>query len=320
MPEPPGPACEDPGRSWKPDTCLFLLILLIDKTKGPCQIAADIVARPGFLGGRMQETPIQQRPIGIFDSGVGGLSVFKEVRKLLPFEAITYFADSGNCPYGSKTREEVLFLARKHIEFLLGQHCKLIVIACNTITAVAIDHFRSEYGIPFIGMEPALKPAALQTRTKKIGVLATENTFNGRLFKQTFEKHANGLEVFIQPGYGLVELVEKGEQDSEAARHLLERYLIPMMEKGADTLVLGCTHYPFLKDMIEKVAGTRLAVIDPSDAVAAQTKRILMEYNLMSDSRHTPRLNFFTTGEKTMAESFLSFAVSCPFRLEQIGR
>ena len=267
----------------------------------------------------MQETPIQQRPIGIFDSGVGGLSVFKEVRKLLPFEAVTYFADSGNCPYGSKTREEVLLLARKHIEFLLVHHCKLIVIACNTITAVAIDHFRSEYGIPFIGMEPALKPAALQTRTKKIGILATENTFNGGLFKQTFEKHANGLDVFIQPGYGLVELVEQGEQNSEKARQLLERYLTPMMEKGADTLVLGCTHYPFLKDMIQQVAGTRLAVIDPSDAVAAQTKRILMEYGLISDSRRTPQLNFFTTGEKKMAERFFSLAVFGPFQLEQIG-
>ncbi len=279
----------------------------------------NFVAIPGFLGGRMQETPIQQRPIGIFDSGVGGLSVFKEVRKLLPFEAVTYFADSGNCPYGSKTREEVLLLARKHIEFLLVHHCKLIVIACNTITAVAIDHFRSEYGIPFIGMEPALKPAALRTRTKKIGILATENTFNGRLFKQTFEKHANGIDVFIQPGYGLVELVEKGEQNSEKARLLLERYLTPMMEKGADTLVLGCTHYPFLKDMIQQVAGTRLAVIDPSDAVAAQTKRILMEYGLISDSRRTPQLNFFTTGEKKMAERFFSLAVFGPFQLEQIG-
>src|SRR3989339_142279 len=251
------------------------VFLRLTKPKVRVKLRLDFVTTPGFLGGRMQETPIQQRPIGIFDSGVGGLSVLKEVRKLLPFESISYFADSGNCPYGSKTREEILLLARKHIEFLLEKNCKLIVIACNTITAVAIDQFRSEYGIPFIGMEPALKPAALQTRTKKIGILATENTFNGRLFKQTFEKHANGLDGFIQPGYGLVELVEKGEQDSEAARQLLERYLTPMMEKGADTLVLGCTHYPFLKDMIQKVAGNRLAIIDPSDAVAAQTKRIL---------------------------------------------
>ena len=280
----------------------------------------DFVTTPGFIGRRMQETPIQQRPIGIFDSGVGGLSVLKEIRKLLPFESIAYFADSGNCPYGSKTQEEIIFLARKHIEFLLEQHCKLIVIACNTITAVAIDCFRSDYRVPFIGMEPALKPAALQTRTKKIGILATENTFNGRLFKQTFEKHAGGLDVFIQPGNGLVELVEKGEQNSDAARQLLEYYLTPMMEKGADTLVLGCTHYPFLKDMINQVTQNRLAIIDPSGAVAAQTKRILIDYDLMSDNRQNPMLNFFTTGEKKIAERFFSFAVSGPFELEQIGR
>lgn len=266
----------------------------------------------------MQVKHIKEGPIGIFDSGVGGLSVLKEVRKLLPFESITYFADSGNCPYGSKTQEEILFLARKHIEFLLEQNCKLIVIACNTITAVAIDCFRSDYRVPFIGMEPALKPAALQTRTKKIGVLATENTFNGRLFKQTFEKHASGLEVFIQPGYGLVELVEKGEQNSENARRLLEKYLNPMMEKGADTLVLGCTHYPFLKELIEAVTQNRVAIIDPSDAVAAQTKRILSEFDLISRKTDSPSLRFFTTGEKKMAENFFSFAVSDPFVLEQI--
>lgn len=268
----------------------------------------------------MRDKPIQEGPIGIFDSGVGGLSVLKEVRKLLPFESITYFADSGNCPYGSKTQEDILFLARKHIEFLLEQNCKLIVIACNTITAVAIDHFRSDYRVPFIGMEPALKPAALQTRTKKIGILATENTFNGKLFKQTFEKHANGLDVFIQPGYGLVELVEKGEQNSENARQLLEQYLFPMMEKGADTLVLGCTHYPFLKDMIKQVTRNRLVIIDPSDAVAAQTRRILMECDLMSENSQTPLLSFFTTGEKKIAERFFSFAVEGPFAFEQVDR
>ena len=192
------------------------------------------------------------------------------------------------------------------------------MIACNTITAVAIDCFRSEYRIPFIGMEPALKPASLQTRTKKIGVLATENTFNGRLFKQTFEKHAGGLEVFIQPGYGLVELVEKGEQNSKNARQLLEKYLNPMMEKGADTLVLGCTHYPFLKETINQVTKNRVSIIDPSDAVAAQTKRILMEYDLISHNSQNPLLTFFTTGEKQIAEKFFSFAVDSPFALEQI--
>jgi glutamate racemase len=266
----------------------------------------------------MQVNPRHESPIGIFDSGVGGLCVLKEVRKLLPFESITYLADSGNCPYGSKTKDEILSLARKNIEFLLEKDCKLIVIACNTITAVAIDSFRSDYRVPFIGMEPALKPAALQTRTKKIGILATENTFNGRHFKQTFEKHANGVEVFVQPGYGLVELVEQGEQNSEAARRLLEKYLVPMMEKGADTLVLGCTHYPFLKKMIETVTQNKVIIIDPCDAVAAQTRRILSEFDLISQGTDNPRFHFFTTGEKEMAEKFFSFAMDSPCELEQI--
>lgn len=266
----------------------------------------------------MQAGHKQDRPIGIYDSGVGGLSVLKEVKKILPFESITYLADSGNCPYGSKTRDEIFSLARRHIEFLLDQHCKLIVIACNTITAVAIDSFRADYKIPFIGMEPALKPAALRTLTKKIGVLATENTFNGRLFKQTYERHASGLEVFIQPGHGLVELVEKGEQHSQKARALLEEYLGPMLEKGADTIVLGCTHYPFLKEMIENIAGERAAIIDPSDAVAAQTRRVLMETGLMTKRYQDPIIHFFTTGEAAIAEKFLCLAVDSPFELTQI--
>jgi glutamate racemase len=266
----------------------------------------------------MQAKPKYENHIGIFDSGVGGLCVLKEIRKLLPFESITYLADSGNCPYGSKTKEEVLSLARKNIEFLLEKDCKLIVIACNTITAVAIDSFRSDYRIPFIGMEPALKPAALKTMTKKIGVLATENTFNGRLFKETCEKHANGIEVFVQPGYGLVELVEQGEQNSENARRLLEKYLVPMMEKGADTLVLGCTHYPFLKEMIETVTQKRITIIDPSDAVAAQTKRILTDFDLISQTTGKPEFRFFTTGRKEMADKFFSFAMDSPYDIEQI--
>ncbi|MBU8910469.1 MAG: glutamate racemase, partial [Desulfobacterales bacterium] len=215
---------------------------------------------------------MQKHPIGIFDSGVGGLSVLKEIRKLLPCESINYFGDSGNCPYGSKTKDEAFSLARKNIKFLLKRNCKLIVIACNTVTAVAIDSFRSEYKIPFVGMEPALKPAAIQTKSKKIGILATENTFNGRLYKQTFEKYADGIEVFVQPGDGLVELVEKGAQNSEEAKKLLEKYLLPMLQKGTDTIVLGCTHYPFFKEMIKKITKNSVAIIDPGDAVAIQTK------------------------------------------------
>lgn len=266
----------------------------------------------------MHDDPINHRPVGIFDSGVGGLSVLKEIRKRLPAESILYFADSGNCPYGSRIEDQVLALARRKIEFLLDRGCKLIVIACNTVTAVAISTLRTEYPVPFIGMEPALKPAALKTRTGKIGILATENTFKGRLFRQTFERHANGLDVFVQPGHGLVELVEQGEQDGEKARQLLETYLTPMLEKGADTIVLGCTHYPFLKEMIRSIVQDRADIIDPSDAVAAQTAKILDQFSLAAPSSHIPWFRFFTTGEKRIAERFFSMAMNHPFELESI--
>ncbi|SDU45619.1 glutamate racemase [Desulfobacula phenolica] len=258
---------------------------------------------------------MNKQPIGIFDSGVGGLCVLKQIRERLPYESITYFADSGNCPYGSKAENEALNLARKNIEFLLELNCKLIVIACNTVTAVAIDCLRSEYKVPFIGMEPALKPAALQTRSKKIGILATENTLNGRLFKQTFDKYAHGLEVFIQPGHGLVELVETGSQNSEKARSLLKEYLLPMLEKGVDTIVLGCTHYPFLKEMIQTVTENSVTIVDPADAVASQTKRILIQYELISIACNDPQLQFYTTGEKTMAQKILFDTINSPYGL-----
>ncbi len=261
---------------------------------------------------------MHNHPIGIFDSGVGGLCVLKEIRKQLPHESIYYFADSSNCPYGSKNEDEAFFLAEKNIAFLIDQGCKCIVIACNTVTAVAIDHFRSVHQIPFIGMEPALKPAVLQTRTNKIGVLATENTFKGRLFKQTYEKYANGVEVFIQAGNGLVELVEKGEINSEKARILLEEYLHPMLENGADILVLGCTHYPHLIQMIRDITQDRLTIIDPAGAVASQTRRVLQASNLLSTSHKEPDYRFYTTGEPGRTERFLSRTMDMPYGLERV--
>jgi glutamate racemase len=261
---------------------------------------------------------MQNQPIGIFDSGVGGLSVFREIHRCLPDESIVYFADSANCPYGSKDRDTALKLSGNRIEFLLEQGCKLIVVACNTVTAVAIDEFRKRYSVPFIGMEPALKPAVAQTTTGKIGVLATENTFNGRLFRQTREKYANGVQVIIQPGYGLVELVENGEQDSEKAMDLLKEYLVPMIRQGADTLVLGCTHYPFLINTITQIVQDQMQIIDPSQAVAAQTRRVLEENKMLSDSGH-PRLSFYTTGTKNTLENILSAILDLQYDLKGIS-
>jgi glutamate racemase len=261
---------------------------------------------------------MQNQPIGIFDSGVGGLSVFREIHRCLPDESIVYFADSANCPYGSKDRDTALKLSGNRIEFLLEQGCKLIVVACNTVTAVAIDEFRSRYPVPFIGMEPALKPAVKVTAAGKIGVLATENTFNGRLFRQTKEKYAAGIEVLIQPGYGLVELVENGEQESDRAHELLKEYLLPMINNGADTLVLGCTHYPFLIKAIARVTMNKMQIIDPSQAVAAQTRRVLEENKMLSDSGH-PRLSFYTTGTKNTLENILSAILDLQYDLKGIS-
>ncbi|MFH2059213.1 MAG: glutamate racemase [Pseudomonadota bacterium] len=261
---------------------------------------------------------MKKNPLGIFDSGVGGLCVLKEIRKQLPKESIQYFADSNNCPYGSKAEDEALLLAKKNIEFLIAQGCKLIVIACNTVTAVAIDNFRLEYNIPFVGMEPAIKPASFHTKSKKIGILATENTFKGKLFKQTYEKYANGIQVVVQPGYGLVELVEKGDLHSEKVRTLLKQYLEPMLEMGVDTLVLGCTHYPFLLHMIHEIAGDRLTIIDPAAAVAGQTRRILDGLGLMSDGDQEPEFQFYTTGETTITQQFISKTMDMPYGLERV--
>lgn len=257
-------------------------------------------------------------PIGIFDSGVGGLSVLKEIRKILPFESVCYFADSWNCPYGSMDEIETLSRTKKNIAFLLKRKCKIIVIACNTVTAVAIENLRSEYNVPFIGMEPALKSAVMQTRTKKVGILATENTFNGELFKNTFKKYAEGVEVFVQPGFGLVELVENQNYDTQEAKILLEKYINPMIEQGADIIVLGCTHYPFLTKTIQNITGSNVMIIDPSDAVAVQTRRVLTQENLIEKTQKEPVMNFFTTGSLKIAQGFLAETADIPYQLFQL--
>ena len=261
---------------------------------------------------------MQDNPIGIFDTGVGGLSVLKEIRTQLPDESIFYLADSGNCPYGSKKPDEAAALSRKNIAFLLEQGCKCIVIACNTVTAVAIDTFRQTYLVPFVGMEPAIKPAALMTKSKRVGILATENTFKGKLFKQTCEKFASGIEVFVQPGHGLVELVEQGDLHSRQTKALLESYIGPMMAQGADTLVLGCTHYPFLIHAIREIVQDRLTIIDPSAAVARQTRRVLETENLLASGRAAPCFSFFTTADTPVTRQFLSQAMDQPCGIEQI--
>lgn len=241
----------------------------------------------------------------MFDSGLGGLSVWKEVTKLLPNESVVYFADSGNCPYGTRSEEEIIRLCRRIVDHLLSKQCKLIVIACNTATSAAIAQLRAEYSVPFIGMEPAVKPAALHTRTGNIGILATQGTLNGKLFNYTKSRFAGNVNVHMQVGHGLVELVEKGMNESPEAEQVLRQYIEPMIDNHVDHIVLGCTHYPFLEKLIHKIAGSNVTVLDPAPAVALQTRRKLEEFSLLADPAHSAAYSFYTTGDDELMKDFI---------------
>lgn len=206
--------------------------------------------------------------IGIFDSGVGGLSVFKEIYNLLPGCRYLYFADNSYCPYGTKPKSQIVERARLITRFLIERGAEIVVVACNTATAASIDILRLEFNIPFIGMEPAVKPAALASKSRVIGVLATKGTLSGQLYHNTLEKYASDVRVIETEGAGLVGLVEEGKLKGFETAELLERYLRPMINEGADNIVLGCTHYPFLMEEIIKITGEHATVIDPAPAVA----------------------------------------------------
>ena len=215
--------------------------------------------------------------IGIFDSGAGGLSVWKELITIMPSEDYYYISDAEYCPYGPKCKEIVEKRAETISSYLINKGAEIIVVACNTATAAAISHLRQTFDTPFIGMEPAVKPAAQQTKSGVIGVLATQGTFKGELYHSTSEKYAKNKQVKIieKVGEGLVELVEQGKTQTPEAEALVRKYVEPMIEEGADCVVLGCTHYPFLTPVIEKVAANRLKIINPAPAVAKRAKEVL---------------------------------------------
>ena len=216
--------------------------------------------------------------IGIFDSGAGGLSVYRELVKALPLERYLYFSDNAHCPYGEKTAAYIQERGRTITEVLLGLGADIIVVACNTATAAAIATLRAEYpGVPFIGMEPAVKPAALGTRSGVIGVLATAGTLKGSKYLNTRGLYQDNVKIVEHVGQGFVELVEGGILDGPEAEATVRASLQPLLDAGADTIVLGCTHYPFLQPLIERLAGPEVKVIDPAPAVARQTVRILQE-------------------------------------------
>lgn len=209
--------------------------------------------------------------VGVYDSGIGGLSVWKELRALMPGQDYVYVADSAHCPYGDKSPEYITDRACAVVRFLADRGAEAVVVACNTATAAAISFLRSHFTVPFVGMEPAVKPAALASRTGVVGVLATANTFKGSLYRDTVMKYASGLRIIEKVGWGLVEAVEKGEVPSE----LVERYVSEMTGEGADVIVLGCTHFPFLQAEIARAAGPGVRIINPAPAVARQTRRVL---------------------------------------------
>lgn len=227
-------------------------------------------------GKQIEENSSLDRRVGFFDSGIGGLSVASAFQQICPQAEIYYIADWTYCPYGNKPIDVIQERAKVNTIALLEKGCKTIVVACNTATAAAIDMLRHDFpNVSFVGMEPAIKPAALKTNTGVVAVLATQGTFKGRLFNETCAKHASNIKVLEAIGEGFVELVEQGKQDSEEAYECVARVVQPLLDKGADCLVLGCTHYPFLKKTIQKVAGDGVVIIDPSEAVAQQILRII---------------------------------------------
>lgn len=213
--------------------------------------------------------------IGVYDSGEGGKSVLKELVRLMPGEDYVYYGDSAYCPYGPKKPEFIIERASAITEFLIKKGCEMIVVACNTATAAAISYLRANYPIPFVGMEPAVKPAVLQSKSGIVGVLATEGTFKGRLYLDTLARFQADVKVIERVGEGLVETVEKGILDGPEVESLIHKCIDPMLEQGADHIVLGCTHYPFLQNVIERLAGPGVTVVNPAPAVARQAKRIL---------------------------------------------
>jgi glutamate racemase len=241
-------------------------------------------------------------PIGVFDSGVGGLSVLQEIRNALPEENLLYVADSGSAPYGDRPREFIRERAETIVEFLIGERVKAVVVACNTATAVAIQTLRSRFTIAMVAIEPAVKPAAAISRSGVIGILATSQTLASESFARLAEQYGKGVQILLQPCPGLVEQVEKGELDGPGTKALVASHVRPLLDRGADTIVLGCTHYPFLLPIIRAMAGPTVSVIDPAIAVARELRRRLKAGELLS-SRHNPGSErFWTSGALDQVE------------------
>lgn len=243
------------------------------------------------------------QPIGLFDSGIGGTSIWAAIHELMPWEDTIYLADSKNAPYGIKSKEEIIALSIKNTEFLLNQNAKIIVVACNTATTNAIKELRAKYDVPFIGIEPAIKPAAIHSKTQKIGILATKGTLSSELFNKAVEIYQD-TEIIEQVGHGLVELIEAGQLDSPEMDRLLRSYVQPMVEENIDYLVLGCSHYPYLIPQLKRMLPAHIQIIDSGEAVARQTYNVLNAKAALHEPGKSSNL-FYTNGNLLVLESIL---------------
>lgn len=243
---------------------------------------------------------MNNNPIGVYDSGFGGLSVWRELHRALPRESLIYLGDGKNCPYGNKTEEQIRELAERAVGDLVERGCKMVVVACNTATAAAIEYLRERFShLPIVGLEPAVKPACAMTRSKVVGVIATERSLAGRKFLSTLERYGEGVEVLKVVGEGFVEAVEADAEQEPRTEELVRRVVEPIVERGADVIVLGCTHYPFLGDVICRVVGDReVAVIDSGEAVEKRVESLLDKFSLRCAEDNEPRLEFLSYADE----------------------
>lgn len=243
---------------------------------------------------------MNNNPIGVYDSGFGGLSVWRELHRALPRESLIYLGDGKNCPYGNKTEEQIRELAERAVGDLVERGCKMVVVACNTATAAAIESLRERFShLPIVGLEPAVKPACAMTRSKVVGVIATERSLAGRKFLSTLERYGEGVEVLKVVGEGFVEAVEADAEQEPRTEELVRRVVEPIIERGADVIVLGCTHYPFLGDVIRRVVGDReVAVIDSGEAVEKRVESLLDKFSLRCAEDNVPRLEFLSYADE----------------------
>lgn len=258
-------------------------------------------------------------PIGMFDSGLGGLSVYREIRQRLPHENVIYYADSAWCPYGTKSHQEIRRRCHAISALLIERGAKVIVVACNTATSVAIDFLRASFPrIPFIGLEPAVKPGAAITNSGKVGVLATPRTVSGDRLRWLIETHANGVVVRTTPGNGLVELVESGTLRGPEVVRTIQPMLDPMLEAGVDVVVLGCTHYPFLRAEIQAYVGDDVAIIDSGAAIARRAASVLRANGLLNESDVAGTFALMTSAPASGASVVASQLLESPVRATQV--